>query len=173
MMEKNKSARGRAKHRRDIVNSEAEQGVYLGSIFQIDRFNQADSQRDKFSRALRENELNVHDLMEVLCNNSLSVTGENGDRKSTTKFSQNLSLNCDENQGAILQSRHPFLVPEETGNRQTLVKSGLFSHQPASARAFRRDRPAMNFGREILVSPCRVIPQRLQEFQDQFSVEWL
>ncbi|MDG1513503.1 MAG: hypothetical protein P8L78_13560 [Mariniblastus sp.] len=107
MMEKNKSARGRAKHRRDIVNSEAEQGVYLGSIFQIDRFNQADSQRDKFSRALRENELNVHDLMEVLCNNSLSVTGENGDRKSTTKFSQNLSLNCDENQGAL------FFAPTE------------------------------------------------------------
>jgi len=46
-----------------MVNSEAEQGVYLGSIFQIDRFNQAYSQRNKFSRALRENELNVHDLM--------------------------------------------------------------------------------------------------------------
>ena len=62
-MENNKSARGRARHRRDMVNSEAEQGVNWESIIEIDRFHQARGLRSKFSRALRKNELNVHDLM--------------------------------------------------------------------------------------------------------------
>ncbi len=43
----------------------------FGINLQFERINQARSQRDKFSRALRENELNVHVLMSVLCNNSL------------------------------------------------------------------------------------------------------